>query len=108
MSRNVLGIEGEQVLLNGSPLLLKGLRLSAALLNDATTDGVLDSLERYRFYGLNSFSVFLMGNRFLDLKGYREDGAIAPEVERRLIRILEEADRQNMVVLVGCLYRGCL
>jgi hypothetical protein len=47
-----------------------------------------------------------MGNRFGDVIGYREDATLNPPHTARLQRILEEADRQRMAVLVGCLYWG--
>ncbi len=106
MSSHRFTIEGEQTLLNGKPILLKGLRLANALMDDRATDAVLSNLDVYRSYGLNSFSVFLMGNRFGDVHGYREDTTLDPQHARRLQRILTAADDRAMVVLVGCLYWG--
>jgi hypothetical protein len=58
----------------------------------------------YLEYGVNTFSVFVMGSRFGDLKGYRPDATLEPVVAERLRRVLVEADRRNMIVIVGCLY----
>lgn len=106
MSKHVFSIHSEQTLLDDQPILLKGLRLSNALISDDATRDVVDHLPCYRSYGVNSFSVYLMGNRFGDVRGYREDATLDPAHAARLERLLGAADEQAMVVLVGCLYWG--
>ncbi|HKI88681.1 MAG TPA: hypothetical protein VKA38_06615, partial [Draconibacterium sp.] len=56
--------------------------------------------------GINTISVFFMGSRFGDVKGYNEDGSLNPDYANRLAKIIEACDNRNMVVLVGCLYWG--
>jgi len=53
---------------------------------------------------INTVSVFFMGSRFGDVKGYRPDASLEPAYAVRMARIIEQADRRGMVVLVGCLY----
>lgn len=105
-TKNTFSVEGEQTLLNGRPFLAVGLRCSNALYSDATTEDLIAHLDEYRSYGLNTVSVFFMGNRFGDIKGYNEDTSLSETHTRRMIRIIREADKRDMVVLVGCLYWG--
>ncbi len=97
-------VAGDQVLLNGQAFKVLGLRCSNALISDATTQQLIDNLEGYRTYGINTVSVFFMGSRFGDVTGYRVDASLNPIHAARMARIIEAADRLGMVVLVGCLY----
>ena len=106
MSRNLFAVRGTQTTLNGQPFLVKGLRCSNALLSDASADQLIDHLDVFAGYGINTVSVYWMGNRFGDVKGYREDGSLDPVYAARFARIIEAADARAMVVLVGCLYWG--
>jgi len=91
---------------NGQEILILGLRCSNALLSDKTTQDLIDHLDPYKSYGINTVSVFLMGSRFGDVKGYNEDGSLNPIYTERLGKIIREADTRGMLVLVGCLYWG--
>jgi hypothetical protein len=101
---NVLAVSGPDLLFNGRPVKIKGLRCSAALISDATTSELIGQLDTYQAYGVNSVSVYVMGSRFADVKGYRPDATLDPVYAARLDRILEAADARGMIVLVGCLY----
>jgi hypothetical protein len=101
---NVLAIRGAEILFNGAPIKLQGLRCSAALISDQTTADLIAQLDAYRGYGVNTISVYVMGSRFSDVKGYRPDGTLDPVYAGRLARIIEAADSRGMIVLVGCLY----
>jgi len=92
--------------LNGKPLLVKGLRCSNGLFSDAVTDDLIRQLKTYTEHGLNTISVFLMGNRYGDIAGYNPDASLNPVYADRLGKIIEAADSLGMVVLVGCLYWG--
>lgn len=103
---NQLSVAGSDILLNGKPFKVKGVRLSNALTSDASTEQALRSLDDFKAYGLNTVSVYIMGSRFSDTKGYRPDATLDPAHAQRLARIIEAADARGMVVLVGCLYWG--
>ena len=98
------GVDGDQVLLDGRPFKIIGVRCSNALISDWTTRDLIENLPVYRQYGLNAVSVFFMGSRFGDVKGYRPDASLDPLYAARMGRIIEAADELNMVVVVGCLY----
>ena len=65
---------------------------------------MIDNLDTFAGYGVNTVSVYFMGSRFGDVKGYNEDATLNPVYAGRMGRIIEAADRRGMVVLVGCLY----
>ncbi|HUV13790.1 MAG TPA: hypothetical protein VMY18_09095 [Acidobacteriota bacterium] len=100
----VFSVAGDQVLLNGKTFKVLGLRCSNALTSDVTTQQLIDHLQVYKSYGINTVSAFFMGSRFGDVKGFEVDGSLNPIYAARMGRIIEAADRLGMVVLVGCLY----
>ncbi len=102
--RHVVSVAGDQILFDGTPVKLIGLRMSNALMSDATAQELIDHLDAFREYGVNTFSVYVMGSRFGDVKGYRPDATLDPIYAARLARILTAADHRGMIVLVGCLY----
>jgi hypothetical protein len=91
-------------MLNETSIKILGLRCSNALLSDEKTDELIANLDIYKSYGVNTVSVFFMGSRFGDIKGYRPDATLEPEIAERMGKIIEAADRRGMIVLVGCLY----
>ncbi len=103
-SENVFSVRGSETLLNGQAIKVVGLRCSNALISDATTQQLIDNLDTFKSYDLNTVSVFFMGSRFGDVKGYRADSTLDPVYTARMGRIIEAADERGMIVLVGCLY----
>jgi len=99
-------VRGDKTVLNSAPILVKGLRCSNALISEAATQQLIDHIETFATYGVNTISVFFMGSRFGDVKGYRADASLDPVYAKRMGRIVEAADRRGMIVLVGCLYWG--
>ncbi len=97
-------VSGDQVLFDGHPFKVVGLRCSNALMSVATTRQLIANLDAYKAHGVNTISVFLMGSRFGDVKGYRPDATLDPAHAARLGQIIEAADARAMIVLVGCLY----
>ena len=92
--------------LDGRPFLVIGLRVSNALISDDKTKELIEHMDEFATFGINSFSVFFQGSRFGDVKGYREDATLDPVYAARMGRIIEAADKRGMVILVGCLYYG--
>jgi hypothetical protein len=105
-SRYVFTVRGDKTYLNGREFLVIGLRCSNSLISDAKTKELIDHLDELAACGVNTVSVFFMGSRFGDVKGYRADASLDPTRAKRMGRIIEAADRRGMVVLVGCLYWG--
>ena len=105
-SRYTFTVCGDKTYLNGREILVKGLRCSNALISDCATEELIANLDTFASYGVNTVSVFFMGSRFGDVKGYNEDATLNPVYSARMRRIVEAADRRGMIVLVGCLYWG--
>ena len=103
-SQHVFSSKGIRLFLNEQAFKIIGIRCSNALISDRTTKQLIDSLDLYKSYGVNTVSVFFMGSRFGDVKGYRPDASLDQEYTRRMARIIEAADKRGMVVIVGCLY----
>jgi hypothetical protein len=97
-------VKGDQIQLNGTPFKVIGLRVSNALISDEAADQLIKNLDTFKDYGVNTVSVFLMGSRFGDIKGFKPDASLDPVYSTRLAKIIEAADDRGMVVLIGCLY----
>lgn len=106
MPKNQITISGNKIFMNGEEFLPKGIRCSAGLYSDEKTDELIRNLPVYKSYGLNSISVFLMGSRFLNIRGYLENQELNEEVAKRLEKVLEAVDKENMMCIVGCIYWG--
>jgi len=102
--RCVFSVKGQKVCLNDNEFKVIGLRCSNALVSDADVKELIENLAVFKSYGVNTVSVFFMGSRFGDVKGYRPNASLDPVYTARMARIIEAADEQGMVVLVGCLY----
>jgi hypothetical protein len=103
-SQYVFGIKGTKLYLNNHEFKIIGLRCSNALVSNRTTEELIDGLNTFKSYGVNTVSVYFMGSRFGDVKGYQPDASLNPAYAKRMARIIEAADERGMVVLVGCLY----
>lgn len=106
MSKHILSIRGPSTYLDDRPFLVVGLRCSNALISERATDELIENLGLLASYGVNAVSVYWMGSRFGDVRGYRRDASLDPLYAARMARIVEAADEKAMVVLVGCLYWG--
>jgi hypothetical protein len=103
-SQYVFSIKDTKLYLNNQEFKIIGLRCSNALVSDRTTQELIEHLDTYKSFGVNMVSVYFMGSRFGDVKGYRPDASLNPVYSNRMARIIEAADERGMVVLVGCLY----
>ncbi|NOR74915.1 MAG: hypothetical protein GQ525_07130, partial [Draconibacterium sp.] len=105
-SKNVFSTKGDKTYINNKEYLTIGLRCSNALISDKTTSELIKYLDSYKSYGVNTISVFFMGSRFGDVKGYNEDASLNTVYTKRMAKIIKACDKREMVVLVGCLYWG--
>jgi hypothetical protein len=103
---NIFSVKGDKTFLNDKEFLTIGLRCSNALISDKTTDDLIKNLDVLKSYGINTISVFFMGSRFGDVKGYNEDASLNAVYTKRMASIIKACDKHGMVVLVGCLYWG--
>lgn len=105
-TQNVFSVTGAKTYLNSAPFQAIGLRCSNALLSDQTVADLINHLDEYRSYGVNTISVYFMGSRYSNITGYNPDGSINQVYRERMARIIEACDQRDMVVLVGILYWG--
>src|SRR5687768_1966579 len=103
-SAHVLTVAGKDILFDGKPTKMIGVRVSNALISDEEVKELIDNLDVFKSYGVNTIAVYVMGSRFGNIKGYNPDASLNPTYRRRFERIIEEADKRAMIVLVGCLY----
>lgn len=105
-SKYVFTVKGNKTYLNKQEILVAGLRRSNVLISEKATDDLIAHLDEYKSYGVNTISVFVMGSRYGNFKGYLEDASLNPVYTKRLAKIIEAADDKGMIILVGCLYWG--
>ncbi len=103
-SAHILTIAGKDILVDGKPSKLIGVRVSNSLISDEEAKELIDNLDVFRSYGVNTIAVYIMGSRFGNIKGYNPDASLNSTYQQRFERIIEEADKRAMIVLVGCLY----
>ncbi|MCM8536296.1 MAG: Ig-like domain-containing protein [Lentisphaeraceae bacterium] len=101
---NTFSVSGKNVYFNNKEFKVIGLRCSNALISEDETQELIDNLDVFKSYGVNTISVFVMGSRFGDIKGYNPDSSLNMTYANRLGRIIEEADKRGIIILVGCLY----
>jgi len=86
---------------------LWGLRCGNALFSEAVTERHIRNFDNMAAHGINLIGVYIQGsnagwpNPDANLNGFTRDGKLRPEVAARLERLLREADRRGMVVMVG-------
>jgi hypothetical protein len=105
-AQHIFSVRGSKTYLNEREIQVIGLRCSNSLMTEESTDDLIKHLDLYNSYGINTVSVFFMGSRFGDVKGYNGDASLNPVYAKRMARIIEACDQRDMVVLVGCLYWG--
>lgn len=99
-------VRGEQAFLGGEAVRLWGLRCNNALLSPAVTERLVNNLDNMVAHGINLISVSLQGTNggFPDVdagpNAFTPDGRLIPAFARRLERVVREADRRGMVVLL--------
>jgi len=102
----VFSVQGNKTYLDEEEFRVIGLRCSNALLSDETTRDLIAHLDEYRSYGINTISVYFMGSRYSDIRGFNPDATLNIAYAERMESIIKACDERGMVVLVGVLYWG--
>jgi hypothetical protein len=105
-AQNVFTVNGNKTYLNDKGFQPIGLRCANALISDKSVNELINYLDEYKTYGLNTISVYYMGSRCSNVYGFNLDGTIDKFFQTRMEKIVEACDKRNMVVLVGILYWG--
>ncbi len=106
LAQHIFSVKGTRTYLDDKEMQVIGLRCSNGIISDKATDELIENLDEFKSYGINTISVFFMGSRFGDVRGYLEDASLNPVYTRRMAKVIEACDSREMVVLVGCLYWG--
>ena len=69
-AQNIFSVRDSRTFLNDKEIQVIGLRCSNSLMTDEITDDLINHLDVYKSFGINTISVFLMGSRFGDVRGY--------------------------------------
>ena len=75
-AQNVFSVKGNKTYLNDKEFQSIGLRCSNALLSDETVIDLINHLDEYKEYGLNTISIYFMGSRYSNIHGYNLDGSL--------------------------------
>ncbi len=103
----VLAVDGVEFTLDGKPFDMWVIRVGSATINEDYTNHLIDQLDEYIAYGVNTLAVFYMGTS----GGYAcpftsDDGLhLDPGHQQRMTRIIEEAALRDMVVVTGIFYQ---
>lgn len=102
----IFSVKGTKTYINNQEIQVAGLRCSNALYSKKYAADLIKYLDELKSYGVNTVSVYIMGSRYGNFKGYLEDGSLNPIYSKQLAKIIKAADKKGMIVLVGCLYWG--
>lgn len=100
-------VRNDRAYLGGREVKLWGLRCANALYSQTVTERHVRALDNMVRHGINLINVYVQGsnggypNADAGLDGYTPDGALKPDVAKRLEWLVREADARGMVVNVG-------
>ncbi|MFP4366773.1 MAG: hypothetical protein ACLFQA_06735 [Bacteroidales bacterium] len=106
-SLHELKADGIRFTLDDQPFDMWGIRVGSAAIEEEYTSHLIDQLDEYMAHGVNSLAVYYMGTH----AGYANsfpspDGTVLDQDHhRRMVRIIEEAAKRDMVVIVGIFYQ---
>jgi hypothetical protein len=100
-------ILNDRAVLGGQEVKLWGLRCGNALHSEAITERHIRNLDNMAAHGINTIGVYIQGsnsgwpNPDAAASGYTREGRLKPAFSARLEKLIREADRRGMVVMVG-------
>jgi hypothetical protein len=100
-------IRKDRAVLGGDEVDLWGLRCGNALHSEVITERHIRNFDNMTAHGINLIGVYIQGSNAgwpdadAALNGFTRDGKLKPVVAARLERLIREADRRGMVVMVG-------
>lgn len=98
-----LRIEKDQILINGKPARLWGVRVASAACRDEYTSELISSLGTYAKSEVNALVVYYQGSSGQTAQAFAPDGKSFADkaVHDRMLRIIDAARDKGMVVIVG-------
>lgn len=102
----VVGVRGQDVLVDGSPVRLWGVRVASATQSEVLTEQLIANLDDYRAHGVNAITVFYQGSSGGYSDPFSPDGmSIDPSHQARMERIVAACAERGMIVIVGIFYQ---
>lgn len=106
-STGVLAVSGTSFTLNSTAFKMWGIRVASASQSEELTDMLVANLDAYKSYGVNTVTVFYQGSSGGYSNPFSPDGnSIDSGDQSRMERIIQEADKRGMVVIVGLFYQN--
>ncbi len=103
---SVLQINGNLFRMNGKPFDMWGIRTASATENKGSVKHLIDQLDDYKYYGVNSVAVYFMGSNGGSYDPFNQDGTMIDRNHlKRMKKIIEAAGKRGMVVVVGIFYQ---
>jgi hypothetical protein len=102
-------IKDDCAYLGGHPIELWGLRCGNALYSESTVERHIRNFDNMTAHGINLIGCYIQGvnagwpDPNAGINGFHRDGRLRAEIGPRLERLIREADRRGMVVMVGLL-----
>ena len=100
-----LSVSGPDLLVDGRPTKLWGVRVANALEDDDHVDRLIAALDEYQAHGFNALTRFLQGGSSGSVDAFLPDGSLDEAVLERQRRLLDETARRGMVAIVGYFYQ---
>lgn len=100
-------IRDDRAFLGGQPFEMWGIRSGNALYDDAVAERHVRALDTMAAHGVNAIGVYIQGSNAgypdpdAGHDGFERDGRLKPAFADRLERLVREADRRGMVIMVG-------
>ncbi|QDT56065.1 hypothetical protein Pan44_41150 [Caulifigura coniformis] len=100
-------IRNDRPFLGGQEVRLWGIRCGNAIHSEVVTQRHIQNLDNMVAHGINLIGVYIQGSNAgwpdpnVAANGFTRDGLLKPEFAERLERIIREADKRGMVVMVG-------
>jgi hypothetical protein len=130
--RTTVSMKGNALLVNGEPTTLLGFRVPSAAMRDEWTDELIAQMDQWQAHGVNAFTVWLqgasggfapviaptgeIGTTEMDVLAHIDFSVrvasasigqtTGAQVIARAHRIIREADKRGMVVVLGLFYRS--
>jgi hypothetical protein len=100
-------IRGDRSFLGGHHVKLWGIRSGNALHSETVTQRHIRAMDTMNAHGINTIGVYIQGSNGghpdpdAGTNGFGRDGKLKKDVAARLERLIREADKRGMVVMVG-------
>ncbi len=101
-----LSIQGSQFYLDQQSFDMCGIRVASASQNDTLTAQLIAALDEYKYYGVNTLSVYIQGSSGGFSDPFSADGKkIESGQIYRLVKIIQACAEREMVVIAGIFYQ---